>query len=246
MLENRSFDNMCGLALPGCTPGRASISRFLGTQALRRITSGLFNPVQESYFTTAPGKSIRLRSANATNMPNPDPEEDFPNVNYQLFGPEAPNQAPKWPNLGFVIKLCKGDRDQYSGPDYATFQPRPGSGNLRSCSQFRDQRCVVLFRSEQYVAEPKLFPRGYIEWQRCERQHSEPAGVERAHGLQRPREHRRELASVQRYCHHTSPDLADVSTAMALSLDRFLHFDDFKSDRASGSLPQYSSWNPAC
>lgn len=40
-------------------------------------------------------------------MPNPDPEEDYPNVNYQLFGPEGPTQSPKWPNLGFVINYAK-------------------------------------------------------------------------------------------------------------------------------------------
>jgi phospholipase C len=43
-------------------------------------------------------------------MPDPDPNEDFPNVTYQLYGPELPSQNPTWPNLGFVVnyKLMTG------------------------------------------------------------------------------------------------------------------------------------------
>ena len=68
------------------------------------LNNKLFNPVDPAYFD---GKQVDLYPvfphANATDMPNPDPMEDYPNVNYQLFRPEAPSQKPRWGNLGFAI-----------------------------------------------------------------------------------------------------------------------------------------------
>ena len=92
MLENRSFDNLCGWLYQGAPqpahflPASSSATPFNG------LRPSLFNPVQKSYFTDQSGPTYPIfPQANATNMPNPDPEEDYPNVNYQLFGPEAPN-----------------------------------------------------------------------------------------------------------------------------------------------------------
>jgi phospholipase C len=107
MLENRSFDNLCGWLYQGAPqpahflPASSSATPFNG------LRPSLFNPVQKSYFTDQSGPTYPIfPQANATNMPNPDPEEDYPNVNYQLFGPESPNQNPRWPNLGFVINYA--------------------------------------------------------------------------------------------------------------------------------------------
>ena len=105
MMENRSFDNMCGwLYGPGAQPP----SRFLPAAPNPRpydgFRAGLFNPVNEQYFTGQSTDTYQVFSqANAMNMPDPDPNEDFPNVNYQLYGPESPSQNPTWPNLGFVV-----------------------------------------------------------------------------------------------------------------------------------------------
>jgi phospholipase C len=110
MLENRSFDNICGwLYKPGVAPAQPSQFLPAGTSSeFDGLKSTYFNPVSELYFS---GQSTQtypvFNQANATNMPNPDPEEDFDNVNYQLFGPEAPSQNPQWPNLGFVINYAK-------------------------------------------------------------------------------------------------------------------------------------------
>jgi phospholipase C len=102
MLENRSFDNMCGWLYQTDSP-----KQFLpsgNTRPYEGLNSALFNPVDAAYFQ---GESKEIfpifPKANATNMPNPDPKEDYNNVNYQLFGPEAPSQNPTWGNLGFVI-----------------------------------------------------------------------------------------------------------------------------------------------
>lgn len=92
------------VALSGCTRPNQYLPASSAPKPFDGLHSVLLNPVQESYFATGSGTQYPVFDrANATNMPNPDPEEDFPNVNYQLFGPENPNQTPKWPNLGFVI-----------------------------------------------------------------------------------------------------------------------------------------------
>ena len=108
MLENRSFDNICGWLYK---PGTPQPSQFLGADTTPQFDgnkSTHFNPVSEQYFSGQSNETYPVFDrANATNMPSPDPEEDFDNVNYQLFGPEAPSPNPKWPNLGFVINYAK-------------------------------------------------------------------------------------------------------------------------------------------
>ncbi len=72
------------------------------------LKSSQFNPIDEDYFYGRSTKTYPVFDmANATDIPNPSPAEDFENVNYQLFGPEAPTPTPKWPNMGFVINYSK-------------------------------------------------------------------------------------------------------------------------------------------
>lgn len=107
MLENRSFDNMCGWLYRDSSPRQflPSSNPFDPYHGLR---DDLFNPVHASYFESGSGDTYpAFYGAAATNMPNPDPEEGFDDVNYQLFGPEEPSRNAKWPNLGFVIDYAK-------------------------------------------------------------------------------------------------------------------------------------------
>jgi phospholipase C len=108
MLENRSFDNLCGWLYRTAPPPSQFLPASSASAPFNGLHAGLFNPVQETYFTD-PSSTVYpiFDQANATNMPSPDPEEDYPNVNYQLYGPEAPTQTPSWPNLGFVINYAK-------------------------------------------------------------------------------------------------------------------------------------------
>ena len=112
MMENRSFDNMCGWFYgQGVQPPSAFLPESPNPRPFDGFRAGLFNPVNEQYFAGQSTDTYPVFSqANAMNMPDPDPNEDFPNVNYQLFGPEAPSQNPMWPNLGFVVnyKLVTG------------------------------------------------------------------------------------------------------------------------------------------
>lgn len=104
MFENRSFDNICGwlyadaaqqpsLYLPSGSP-----QRFDG------LDPALWNPSNASYFNGHPPIKVPVaQGCTDYTIPNPDPEETFDNVAYQLYGPEGPNPAPKWPMQGFVV-----------------------------------------------------------------------------------------------------------------------------------------------
>jgi phospholipase C len=108
MLENRSFDDLCGWLYRDTPPPAQFLPASSSSTPFNGLHAGLFNPLQESYFTDQSGGTYPIfPQSNATIMPNPDPEEDYPNVNQQLFGPEAPTQNPSWPNLGFVINYAK-------------------------------------------------------------------------------------------------------------------------------------------
>ena len=109
MLENRSFDNICGwLYKPGTTPQPSQFLPAGSPPVYDGLKSTYVNPVSELYFTRQSTETYPVfDQANATNMPDPDPEEDFDDVSYQLFGPEPPSPTPKWPNLGFAINYAK-------------------------------------------------------------------------------------------------------------------------------------------
>lgn len=109
MLENRSFDNICGwLYKPGTTP---QPSQFLPPSSAKEydgLKSSFFNPIDSQYFKGQSTKTFSISDqAASTTDPDPDPEETFSNVTYQLFGPEAPSPNATWPNLGFVVDYAK-------------------------------------------------------------------------------------------------------------------------------------------
>ena len=109
MLENRSFDNICGwLYKPGTKP---QPSQFLPPSSANEydgLKSSYFNPANPLYFKGQSANTYPIfDQAASTTDPDPDPEETFSNVTYQLFGPEAPSANATWPNLGFVIDYAK-------------------------------------------------------------------------------------------------------------------------------------------
>jgi phospholipase C len=109
MLENRSFDNICGwLYKPGM---KSQPSQFLPPSSAKEydgLKSSYFNPANPLYFKGQSANTVRIfDQAASTTDPDPDPEETFSNVTYQLFGPEAPSANATWPNLGFVVDYEK-------------------------------------------------------------------------------------------------------------------------------------------
>jgi phospholipase C len=104
MMENRSLDNLCGwlyskpatqtnLYLPAGSPA-----------AFNGLDSAMWNPSNVSYFGgQAPVKVPVVNGTSSYLVPDPDPEETFSNVSYQLFGPETPSPTPTWQNQGFIV-----------------------------------------------------------------------------------------------------------------------------------------------
>jgi phospholipase C len=107
MLENRSLDNMLGtLYADGTKPARVlpagSATAFDGVHA------GLSNPANAGYFSGDPPQSVSIANAvQASTVPDPDPEETFTNVMYQIFGPDTPAPKPRWPMQGFVVNYAQ-------------------------------------------------------------------------------------------------------------------------------------------
>ena len=92
MFENRSFDNLLGRLYP---PGE--VESFEGV-----IGQELSNPVPEWAEHGAGRKVVPYGVAPTMNTPSPDPGEEYPHINTQLFGthrPEEPRHAggARWP-----------------------------------------------------------------------------------------------------------------------------------------------------
>ncbi len=105
MLENRSFDNILGTLYQDAAPSfflpAGSPTRFDGLRA------GLSNPSNVGFFNGDPPQyvSVKVPAASST-VPDPDPNETFANVSYQLFGPDPPSPQPRWPMQGFLINYA--------------------------------------------------------------------------------------------------------------------------------------------
>lgn len=112
MLENRSFDNLVGwLYGPGNPPshvigGKAGDPPFLG------LTAGSYwNPSNASFFSGTPAEKV-FATAGTTGgspflVPDTDPEEDFNDMNFQIFGTESPAENQVATMLGFVVNYAK-------------------------------------------------------------------------------------------------------------------------------------------
>jgi phospholipase C len=103
MLENRSLDNMCGW-LYNPTPQPSLVLPAGSSPSFNGVNSTLWNPSNVTYFGGQPAIQVPVGNGTAsTTVPDPDPEETFNNITYQLFGPEVPGTSPTWPNQGFVV-----------------------------------------------------------------------------------------------------------------------------------------------
>jgi phospholipase C len=102
MLENRSFDNLLGYLYP---PGK----QFEGVDG-----KNISNPIPPAWqFTDENGKSVtEVPVARISGLdlkkdspPFPDPGEDYPHVNTQLFNPDKPDPFNRQPyNLPFPVQ----------------------------------------------------------------------------------------------------------------------------------------------
>lgn len=140
MLENRSFDNVLGYLYPDGVPGGAPLGRtFDGLLHPDGSAKALANPVPRSALHRPPPGLAEIPVApvgpDNFNCPYPDPGEEYPDINVQLFNPpegaEAPphNLPPGHPRpnmLGFVkdyIRNYKAVESTNSSPDHIGTDP---------------------------------------------------------------------------------------------------------------------------
>lgn len=246
MLENRSFDNMCGW-LYG--QGRGTPKAFLPNgknDPYEGLNDKLFNPVDPAYFD---GKEVELYPvfphANATDMPNPDPMEDYSNVNYQLFGPEAPSQNPKWGNLGFAINYKKASGANIPVQIMEPFSPDQVpvisalAKNYAICDRWYSSVPSDTWPNRSFVHAGTSNgnvvngnPPNPLDWNV-----DTIFNVLEATGM-----------SWKVYCDTALVPSLTYSMFPRLwpyALNRFAHFDDFKEDCRNGSLPRYTFLEPS-
>lgn len=247
MLENRSFDNMCGWLYREGPPPSLFLPRGSTPAPYAGLNPALFNPISEQYFTDGSGGIYPISDrAPAANTPDPDPEEDFADVNEQLFGPEAPNQAPRWPNLGFAVNYAKA-----SAPLDAAQIMQPFSA---------DQAPVIAALARNFAICDAWFSSVPSNtWPNRSFFHSGTSNGRVVNGA-----HPNPLAWNVRTIFNVLEDsgvswrvysAAAAAPALTLlmsprlwqfsSFGRFRRFDDFQKDCAGGTLPQYSFLEPS-
>jgi phospholipase C len=106
MFENRSLDAMLGNLYSGDTPP-ARVLPPGSAAAYDGLRAGLSNPALAGYFAGSPCDMVAATSAPVrSTSPNPDPQETWANVTYQLYGPQGEAANPTWPMLGFVANYA--------------------------------------------------------------------------------------------------------------------------------------------
>jgi phospholipase C len=97
MLENRSLDSMLGWLYPQGSPPSHVLPATSSPQ-FNGLNSDLFNPLS----TSKPARNIPVTTqASSFQIPDPDPQETFANVTFQLFRDRPVNPA-NTPPMGFV------------------------------------------------------------------------------------------------------------------------------------------------
>ena len=108
MMENRSFDSFLGwLYGPLNAPsqvkgGRAGDPEFFGLEP-----GSYWNPANAGYFQGDPPEPVFATEGTSGSspytVPDPDPEESFDHINFQLLGPRIPKSARSPSMLGFLV-----------------------------------------------------------------------------------------------------------------------------------------------
>jgi phospholipase C len=108
MFENRSFDNICGWLYADASKQPSGYLPSGSPQKFDGLDAAFWNPSNASFFNGQPPIKVPVvQGSSDYTIPDPDPEETFDNVTYQLYGPQGPNTNPKWPMQGFVVNYAR-------------------------------------------------------------------------------------------------------------------------------------------
>ncbi len=248
MLENRSFDNMCGWLYRDGPPPSQFLPVSTKNKFFNGLHQGLFNPVSNDYFKGQPSPPPYpiFPNANALNMPNPDPKEEFDNVTKQLYGPfEPPSENPTYPNLGFVVNYALTTGTNIPVQIMEPFSPA--------------QVPVISALARNYAICDEWFCSVPSEtWPNRSFVH---AGTSNGNVLNGNPPHPdnwdvKTIFNVLQDMAITWRVYSDTTLTPALThlmfkklwhfaFDKFAHFGEFKEDCAKGTLPKYSFIEPS-
>ncbi len=116
MMENRSLDNMLGYLYADVNnkprhiipSGSSPLYDGLCYFPPRDPDNPFWNPTDPAFFSGGPsGRVFVSREAENTAVPDPDPEEYFADMTYQLFGPHTPEPDAPDQMKGFYINYAK-------------------------------------------------------------------------------------------------------------------------------------------
>lgn len=104
MFENRSLDNLCGWLYSDPSNQPSLYLPANNPAAYNGLNKNLWNPSNASYFQGQPPNKVPIQQGAANyQIPDPDPEEEFDHVTYQLYGPQGAAPNPNWPMQGFIV-----------------------------------------------------------------------------------------------------------------------------------------------
>jgi phospholipase C len=248
MFENRSFDMIFGWLYPnGAQPPAQYLPKSANPQPFGGLNRALFSPQTAAYFEGQDQDKTwgPFDSATSTVNPNPDPLEDFDNVNYQLFGPEVPSQNPKWPNLGFVVNYALQTGANTPVEMMAPYSP--------------DQVPVLSALARNYAVSDAWFCSVPSDtWPNRSFVHAGTSNGNVVNG-QHPNPFDWNVPTIFNVLEEMGASwkvYSDTAITPALTwlmfpklwqynIDRFAHFDAFKQACSDGTLPQYSFLEPS-
>jgi len=248
MFENRSFDTIFGwLYGNSVQPPTQFLPMSSNPKPFEGLNHALFNPQTAAYFQGQDQDKTwgPFDRATSTVNPNPDPLEDFTNVNYQLFGPEPPSQNPKWPNLGFVVNYAL-----QTGANIPVKIMEPYSP---------DQVPVLSALARNYAVSDAWFCSVPTDtWPNRSFVHAGTSNGNVVNG-QLPNPFDWDVPTIFNVLEEMGASWRVYSDAVVTpaltwlmfpklwqySIGRFAHFDAFKQACSDGTLPQYSFLEPS-
>lgn len=252
MLENRSFDNLLGFlyAQDNNRPPRNLPAQEPPTYAglmPPRTTDAFWNPSNSSFFSdNAPPVKVFASSPTTGDapfqVPNPDPNELFAEITFQLFGPNSPLEGVAPEMLGFVVdyQTAKGSNADSADRIMQSYSPE----QLPVLSQLAKNFAVS---DEWFASVPaQTWPnRGFM--------HTGTSRGEVANGNVVAYDTETIFEVLQRvgaswavYNHSVLPALTQLQYPRLLEFPtHFRSFTKFKSEALGGTLPSYSFVEPS-
>lgn len=249
MLENRSFDNMLGFlyAAESNRPPRNLPAQ--GSASFDGLTANQFwNPANADFFSQGAAPDKVFASAGTTGaapfrVPDPDPNEAFANMNFQIFGDAAtPADNHQATMLGFLV-------------DYQTAKGSNPVSAPQIMQSYTPQQVPVLSAlARSYAVSDAWFASAPAQtWPNRAFVHAGTARGEVTNGNVWAYATKTIYEVLSKagatwaiYKNTELPSLTQLQyPALMLSLSHIQHFSKFQAAAKNGTLPKYSFIEPS-